>query len=107
MPRFAAADIGGNSLRLLAARHEASAARDEDRKRTVPLPSPLRRPAGGRGRGHEHRVEEIECRVRNGAIVVLLRSSHDTNREQWAAERAVQAFSEACGLPLSVARARL
>lgn len=80
MPRYAAVDIGGNSVRV---------------------------PAGGRDHGHERPVEEIECQLRNGAIVVLLRSSRDTDLEQWAAERAAQAVVEAYGLPLNVARARL
>ena len=63
--------------------------------------------AGGRDRGHEPPVEKTGCQLRNGAIVVLLRSSHDTDLEQWAAERVAQAFLEAYGLPLIVARARL
>ena len=63
--------------------------------------------AAGRDRGHEQRIEQIECQLRNGAIVVLLRSSRDTDREQRAAERVAQAVVQACGLPLNVARARL
>ena len=107
MPRYAAADIGGNSVRLPAARHEGFAAWDENRKRTVPLPAPSLRLAGRRDRGHEQRVDEIECQLRNGAIVVMLRSSRDTDLEQWAAERVAQAFLEVHGLPLNAARARL
>jgi len=107
MPRYAAADIGSNSVRMPAARHEGFAGRDEDRKRTVPLTAPALSLAAGRDCGHEPPVEETACQMRNGAIVVLLRSSHLTNREQWAAERAALAFLEAYGLPLNVARARL
>ena len=66
-----------------------------------------RHAAAGRDRGYEQPVEQIECRLRNGAIVVLLRSSRDTDLEQRAAERVAQAFLEAYGLPLNVARARL
>lgn len=89
------------------ARHEGLAALDDDRKRTIQLLTPLLRLADGLDRGHEQRVDEIECRLRNGAIVVMLRSSRDTDLEQWAAERIAPAFLEAYGLPLNVARARL
>jgi exopolyphosphatase/guanosine-5'-triphosphate,3'-diphosphate pyrophosphatase len=90
-----------------AARHEGLAALDDDQKRTIQLLTPLLRLADGLDRGHEQRVEEIECQVRSGAIVVLLRSSRDTDLEQWAAERVAPAFLEAYGVPLNVARARL
>jgi len=90
-----------------AARHEGLAALDDDQKRTIQLLTPLLRLADGLDRGHEQRVDEIECQMRNGAIVVLLRSSCDTDLEQWAAERVAPAFLEAYGLPLSVARVRL
>ncbi|MDP2997392.1 MAG: HD domain-containing protein, partial [Bryobacterales bacterium] len=90
-----------------AARHEGLAALDDDRKRTIQLLTPLLRLADGLDRGHEQRVDEIECQLRNGAIVVTLRSSRDTDLEQWAADRVAPAFLEAYGLPLDVARARL
>jgi hypothetical protein len=71
------------------------------------LRTPLLGLAGGRDRGHEQPVEEIECRLRNSAIVVLLRSSHDTDLKQWAAERLPRAVVDARGLPLNVARSRV
>jgi exopolyphosphatase/guanosine-5'-triphosphate,3'-diphosphate pyrophosphatase len=86
--------------------HEGIAALDDDRKRVLRLLTPLLRLADGLDRSHDQRVEEIDCQPRNGAIVVLLRSSRDTDLEQWAAERAGQAFREVYGLPLTVARAR-
>ena len=89
------------------ARHEGLATLDDDQKRTIQLLTPLLRLADSLDRGHEQRVDEIECQIRNGAIVVTLRSSRDTDLEQWAADRVAPAFLEAYGLPLSVARARL
>jgi len=63
--------------------------------------------AAGLDRGYEQPVEQTGCRLRNSAIVVLLRSSRDTDLQQWAAERVAQAVVETRGLPLNVARARL
>jgi len=70
------------------------------------LLTPLLRLADGLDRSHDQRIEEIDCRLRNGAIVVLLRASRDTDLEQWAAERAGLAFREVYGLPVSVARVK-
>jgi hypothetical protein len=62
--------------------------------------------ADGLDRSHQQRVERIDCRARNGGIVVLLRASQATDLEIWAAERSAQAFLEIYGLPLTVARAK-
>lgn len=91
---------------LPAARHENFAALGEDERKAVLLLTPLLRLADGLDRGHEQRVEQIDCRARNGGIVVLLRASQNTDLEIWAAERSAQAFLEIYGLPLTVARAK-
>jgi len=70
-----------------AARHEGFAALGENEKKVVQLLTPLLRLADSLDRSHEQRVEEIECQIRNGVIVILLRSARDTDLEQWAAER--------------------
>jgi hypothetical protein len=55
MPRYAAAGIGGNPVRLPAARREGLAALDDNQKRTILL-TPLLRLAGALDRGHEQRA---------------------------------------------------
>ena len=91
---------------LPAGRHEEFASLDENSRRVVQALTPLLRLADSLDRSHEQRVDEIECQLRNGAIVVTLRSSRDTDLEQWAAERIGQAFQEVYGLPLTVTRNR-
>jgi hypothetical protein len=48
----------------------------------------------------------VDCRVRDGEVVLQLHSSHDIDLEQWAAERAGEAFRQIYNRPISVVRAR-
>ncbi len=70
------------------------------------LLTPLIRLADSLDRNHEQRVEQIDCRLRDGGIVVSLRASRDTDLEVWAAERVGQVFVEIYGLPLTIARVK-
>lgn len=77
---------------------------DAEGKRAVTLLTPLLRLADALDRGNEQRVDSIECQVRNGDVVVRLRSDADVDLEQWAAERVADVFRAAYGLQLSIAK---
>jgi hypothetical protein len=49
----------------------------------------------------------VECKLReHGEVVLQLRSSHDIDLEQWAAERAGEAFRQVYNRPVTVVKAR-
>ena len=68
--------------------------------------TPLLRLADSLDRSKEQRVESLECQVRNGDVVLRLRSDADVDLEQWAAERVADVFREAYGRQLAITRAR-
>jgi exopolyphosphatase/guanosine-5'-triphosphate,3'-diphosphate pyrophosphatase len=87
-------------------RHAAFQSLDSESRRAVLLLAPVLRIADNLDRGHEQRVESVECGVRNGTVVLAIRSRSDSSLEQWAAERAGEAFREVYGAPLIVTRRR-
>ncbi len=67
---------------------------------------PILRIADSLDRGHQQRVESIECQMRNGAIALRLRSGHDVDLEQWAADRSGEIFRQVYNTPLIVTQAK-
>jgi hypothetical protein len=55
---------------------------------------------------HKQRIQSMECRVRNGHVVLQLRAPKDVDLEQWAAERVAEVFHQIYDRPLVVAKAR-
>lgn len=76
-----------------------------DRKQLLHL-IPLLRLADALDRSHEQRVASIDCQLRNGAFVVSLLSDQDVDLEQWAADRAGEAFRAVYQIPLMVTRSK-
>ena len=79
---------------------------DAEDKRAVLMLTPLLRLADAFDRGNEQRVDSVECQIRNGEVVLRLRSGVDVDLEQWAGERVADVFRDAYGLQLAIAKAR-
>ena len=63
-------------------------------KRVVSLLIPLLRLADNLDVSHEARVESLSCRVRDSQVILQIGSAADISLEQWAAERAGEAFRQ-------------
>ena len=88
------------------ARHSTYQQLAPEWKRTVSYLIPLVRIADSLDRGHEQRVEDLACDLRNGAVVLTIQAKGDTELEQWAAERTGDAFRQVYEKPLVVSRGR-
>ncbi len=89
-----------------AARHSAYNGMSVEGRRVLLMLIPILRIADGLDRGHVQRVESIECQMRNGAIVVGIRSKEDVDLEIWAVERTADIFRQVYNVPLVVTRVR-
>ena len=87
-------------------RHAGFQSLDQESRRIVLLLTPLLRLADNLDRGHEQRIEHVDCRFRNGSAVVLLHGRPDTGLEQWAAERSGDVFRQVYDIPLGIEKAR-
>jgi hypothetical protein len=67
---------------------------------------PILRLADNLDRNREQRIRSVDCRVRDGQVVLQLRTEGDIDLEQWGAERAAEAFRLVYSRPVSVAKAR-
>ncbi|HEX8984993.1 MAG TPA: Ppx/GppA phosphatase family protein [Bryobacteraceae bacterium] len=88
-----------------AADHANTRGLDPEERRALQLLIPLLRIADNLDRSGEQRIDSIECQVRNGQPQVALVSSTDIELEQWAAERAAEAFRQIYGRPLTILKA--
>jgi exopolyphosphatase/guanosine-5'-triphosphate,3'-diphosphate pyrophosphatase len=88
------------------ARHSGFQALAPDWKRSILYLSPLLRLADSLDRGHEQRVEDVECQLKNGTVVLALKAHADADLEQWAAEGAADIFRQVYQTPLTVVRVR-
>ncbi len=88
------------------ARHSAFQALAPDWKRSILYLAPLLRLADSLDRGHQQRVEDVECQLKNGTVVLALRAHADADLEQWAAESAADVFRQVYQTPLAVVRGR-
>jgi exopolyphosphatase/guanosine-5'-triphosphate,3'-diphosphate pyrophosphatase len=75
-----------------------------DDRRAVLFLIPLLRLADNLNRSRQQRIRDIECRLRDGEVVLDIKSSHDIDLEQWGAERAGEAFSQVYHRPVTVER---
>jgi exopolyphosphatase/guanosine-5'-triphosphate,3'-diphosphate pyrophosphatase len=87
-------------------RHAGYQELDADSRRAVQRLAPILRIADNLDRGHDQRVESVECLIRDGGVVLNVRASGDFTLEQWAAERAGDIFREIYGVPVTVVRER-
>ncbi len=86
--------------------HGAYQALTADERRILLLMTPLLRLADNLNRSRKQRITGVDCRMRDGEVVLQLHSSHDIDLEQWAAERAGESFRLIYNRPISVVRAR-
>ena len=89
-----------------AQRHSSFQALSPEARRCVLHLVPLLRIADSLDRGHEQRVERVDCHMRNGTIMLQLLSDQDVDLEQWAADRSGDVFREVFNTPLVVKQAK-
>ncbi len=89
-----------------APRHSSYQNLNPEARRSLLHLIPIIRIADSLDRGEEQRVSQVECEMRNGAILLRLRASGDADLEQWAADRAGDTFRQVYNTPLVVTQAR-
>ena len=67
---------------------------------------PILRLADSLDRSHDQRIRGVDCRLREGPVVLQVHSRGDIDLEQWAAERAATVFQQVYQRPISVIKAR-
>lgn len=86
--------------------HTAFQALTADEKRTLMYLIPILRLADNLDRSHDQRIRSVDCRLRDGHIVLQVHSRGDIDLEQWAAQRTATAFEQVYERPIAVIRAR-
>lgn len=71
-------------------------------RRPLLLLLPILRLVDGLHRSQDPRVESVSCQLKNGSVMLTLRSAMDTGLEQWAIERVSAPFNEIYQRTLSV-----
>ncbi len=77
-----------------------------EERRTLLLMIPILRLADNLNRSRDQRIRGVDCRVRDGEVILQLRSSSDIDLEQWAAERAGEVFQQIYNRPISVVKSK-
>jgi exopolyphosphatase/guanosine-5'-triphosphate,3'-diphosphate pyrophosphatase len=77
---------------------------NSEERRALILLTPLLRIADNLDRSHEERVENLECFVRDGQVVLRVGSKKDIDLEQWAVERSAEVFREVYGREIVLSR---
>ncbi len=86
--------------------HTAYQALSTEDKRTLMLLIPVLRLADNLDRGRDPRIRGVDCRVRDGHVVLEVHSHGDIDLEQWAAERAATVFEQVYHRPVAVTNVR-
>ena len=86
--------------------HSAYQTLTAEERRTLLMLIPILRLADNLDRSREQRIRGVECILRNGEVVLQVRSKGDIDLEQWGAERAGEAFRQVYNRPVSVIKAR-
>ena len=86
--------------------HDAYQSLTADEKRTLMLLIPILRLADNLDRSHDQRIRSVDCRLRDGHVVLQVHARGDIDLEQWAAERAATAFQQVYQRPIAVTKAR-
>jgi exopolyphosphatase / guanosine-5'-triphosphate,3'-diphosphate pyrophosphatase len=77
-----------------------------EEKRTLTLSIPILRLADNLDRSHDQRIQAVECKLRNGGVVLQVRSNGDIDLEQWGAERAGESFQQIYNREISIVKAK-
>lgn len=86
--------------------HNAYQSLNAEEKRLLTMAIPILRLADNLDRSHEQRIQAVECKVRNGDVLLQVRSNGDIDLEQWGAERAGDAFRQIYNRQLSIVKAK-
>jgi exopolyphosphatase/guanosine-5'-triphosphate,3'-diphosphate pyrophosphatase len=77
-----------------------------DERRSLMLLIPILRLADNLDRSRTQLIQGVECRMRDGEVVLQVRSHGDIDLEQWGAERAGEVFQQVYDKQVSVVKAR-
>jgi exopolyphosphatase / guanosine-5'-triphosphate,3'-diphosphate pyrophosphatase len=88
------------------ARHPHFQMLNAESKRAVLNLTPLLRLADGLDRGHEQRIKDLTCTVKNGNVTLSLESQQKIDLELWAANKAAEIFREVFGTNLEIQRVK-
>jgi exopolyphosphatase/guanosine-5'-triphosphate,3'-diphosphate pyrophosphatase len=91
---------------LPAADHNAYQPLTPDEKRLLMMSIPILRLADNLDRSHGQRVESVECKYRDGEVVLQIRSAGEIDLETWAADRAGDTFRQIYNQKLSIAKVK-
>ena len=86
--------------------HSPYQALSADDRRTLLYLIPLLRLADNLNRSRQQRIRGIDCRLRDGAVQLRVRSNQDIDLEQWGAERAGEAFQQIYSRRIEVQKER-
>jgi exopolyphosphatase/guanosine-5'-triphosphate,3'-diphosphate pyrophosphatase len=86
--------------------HNAFQALTPEEKRMLTLSIPLLRLADNLDRSHDQRIQGLECRLREGEVLIQVHSKGNVDLEQWGAERAAEVFREVYNRTVSVTKAK-
>jgi exopolyphosphatase / guanosine-5'-triphosphate,3'-diphosphate pyrophosphatase len=86
--------------------HTAYQSLTAEEKRTLMLLIPILRLSDNLDRSHDQRIRSVDCRLRDGQVVLQVHARGDIDLEQWAAERAAAAFQQVYQRPITVTLAR-
>src|SRR5215468_2375391 len=65
-----------------------------DERHTLMFLIPILRLADSLDRSRTQQVENVECRLRDGEVMLQMRARGDVDLEQWGAERAGEVFRQ-------------
>jgi exopolyphosphatase/guanosine-5'-triphosphate,3'-diphosphate pyrophosphatase len=86
--------------------HTAYQALTPEERRSLTAMIPIMRLADNLNQSHTQRITGIDARVREGEILLSVRSDGEIDLEQWRAERAGEAFRQIYDRPISLTKAR-
>jgi exopolyphosphatase/guanosine-5'-triphosphate,3'-diphosphate pyrophosphatase len=86
--------------------HDNYQALNAEEKRAILLLAPLLRIADSLDRSHDQRIERMDCQIRDGRVVLTLRSPMNVDLDQWAGERAAEVFRRIYNCEVTMTRVR-
>src|SRR5271157_1060108 len=86
--------------------HQAYLSLSAEERRILLMMIPILRIADNLDRSREQRVRDVECRLRDGEVLLQIGSRGDIDLAQWGAERAGEVFQQVYNRTISVTRAR-
>jgi exopolyphosphatase/guanosine-5'-triphosphate,3'-diphosphate pyrophosphatase len=86
--------------------HSAYQTLTAEERRIVNLAIPILRLADNLDRSHDQRIHGLECKLRDGEVILQVHSQGDVDLEQWGAERASEAFRQVYNRTIVLTKAR-